>query len=658
MKIANNITIIFSLVSFSSTVLYEAFAFQTITRTSIPATRRNDNYNCNVKYPTAAASYSFRRNNSILLSLSSTSGYFGRKKHEGNFSGGRLNDSDVDVPEADDGNAKESRALPSRRSRTKVGARRPSTKEEYEFRSSKIEMKQKERQQKLLERKRDALKRMDEKRQLQKEEAIKQKEFERERFLALKAEKEQKFKEKRLLLEKEAQERHEANLKAREEANAKEQLRIEKLEKEKEARVLERQRVAKEKLKAKQEALVKAQEEKALMNRQRLYALRMKQKQAAEDIQINELKLNQKVDIVEEFATQQSNTVQELTTIKDDEESFKKLVQEQKEQSNKCRKQKKHVAQEINRLQFILKDTETVVGQLKAHIDTIQSETDVLQEVIKKSQTAMDKSNAEEKQRYESVFDRASAMLSNKDKEKTKIENDLKGALTIAELTDKQVNDAMQESNQLSQEISTLDQSIEDNTNILRNVVKAKLTLQDKVKSDKVAKKKLLVEISSMDKQLNEKKIIENVNIEKGKRLLLDPDIDLVAQNDVALEVPQETEVQDGNTVLVEEKTDIAQEVIKESVALNGNTDLQNVKDVEEKTDIAHEVIKDAIPASTPWTTYASSVISYPKQSISIPKTNNKTAKTSTQTKYSYAISIVEKKNIVASYQTAKVEPK
>ena len=73
MKIANNITIIFSLVSFSSTVLYESFAFQTITRTSIPATRRNENYKCNVKYPTAAASYSFRRNNSILLSLSSTS---------------------------------------------------------------------------------------------------------------------------------------------------------------------------------------------------------------------------------------------------------------------------------------------------------------------------------------------------------------------------------------------------------------------------------------------------------------------------------------------------------------------------------------------------------------------------------------------------------
>jgi len=621
----------------SSIVLNHTFSFQIITRKSLAIS--NKNYNYNLKYPTTVASCSSRRNSSYLYLLSSNDnenretffrhvdkssskmGYFGRQKIEGNFSDG-INDADVPMSETEfkksednNENAKESRALKPRNTKAnpkqqRSSRRNPSTMEEYELRTSKLEMKQKERQQKLMKRKRDAMRRLDEKRQLAKEEAIKQKEFERERFFALKAQKEQKFKEKKSLLEKQAQERHEAILKAKKEANIKEQLRIERLEREKEARVLEKQKVAREKLKAQREAQAKLEEEKALLNQQRLHAIEMRQKRAIENIKLNEIELNKKVNFAEEFTAQQSHTVQELNNVKDDEENLKNLLQEQKEQSNKCRKQKKYVIQEINRLQFILKDTESVVEQLKAHITTIQSETDTLQEVIQKSQNAINQSNDVEKERYENVLGRASTMLSNKNKEKDKIEKDLKGALTIAKETDTQVIDAIQESNQLSQEISTLDQSVEDNTNILRNVVKAKLALQDRIKSDKIAKKKLLEEISSMDKKLNEKKMIENAHIEKGKRLLSDLDASLFEQNVVPVEDEQETIVQD----IIEEKPDEAQEIIEETP-----------------------------PTSTPLQTsnlHASSAISYPKKLISISKTNNQTAKTSTSTKYSYKVTL------------------
>ena len=129
----------------------------------------------------------------------------------------------------------------------------------------------------------------------------------------------------------------------------------------------------------------------------------------------------------------------------------------------------------------------------------------------------------------------------------------MKSISTIVQQTDQQIIDLIKDSNYLSEEVSTLEQRIEENTQILRNVVKAKLALQDKVKNDKVAKKKLLEEISSMEKYLNEKKIIENAATEKGKQLLLDLNTDIAIYHDVAVKedlIPSQEEVRQDENIM------------------------------------------------------------------------------------------------------------
>ena len=66
------------------------------------------------------------------------------------------------------------------------------------------------------------------------------------------------------------------------------------------------------------------------------------------------------------------STIIELNNAKDDDEKYKKLIQEHKEQLSVLSKQKKQVVHEINWLQVILKDTETVIEQLHTHLSTIQ----------------------------------------------------------------------------------------------------------------------------------------------------------------------------------------------------------------------------------------------------------------------------------------------
>jgi hypothetical protein len=153
---------------------------------------------------------------------------------------------------------------------------------------------------------------------------------------------------------------------------------------------------------------------------------------------------------------------------------------------------------------------------------------------------------------------------------------------------------------------------------------------------------KLLEEISSIEKYLNEKKIIENAAIEKGKRLLLDLNTDVAVHDDVAVKedlIPSQEEVGQDENIMPQDfgNEDTTQE-------------LTQVKEVETTATIP-------IPQTN---SQSITTISYPKLSLSIPKTNHPTATASAATKYSYTVSkntyhIVDDTKDVASYQTTKI---
>jgi len=342
-------------------------------------------------------------------------------------------------------------------------------------------------------------------------------------FEARKAANEANFKEKQRLSIEVAEARRRSIMKANDMLKVADQIRVAKQRAAEVSRVADAQRISAEKVEVRRSASQKAAKQAKNMEELQQSAAQAKAEQTVLEIAAEEARLEAKLNVAEEKMEVEQVAKHALNEARISEDTCKKSVTAENERIEEFKTTYKNNINEVNRLELIRVDADSIVARLTCEGEKVADEKRVLFEVVEKAklvigQTSNDAAGTAEMKRYSGVISRAESMLTLKADEERKIVDDKQVAASILKETILQMERAAQETKTSSDVIQAAEQAKEQQIIDWEAAVNVRVTSEKHLSSIKVDAEQLLREISTDAKQIAAKKAVPNPRARKGTR--------------------------------------------------------------------------------------------------------------------------------------------